>query len=62
MLLPKVEKYLTLTRTPPARFGRECLGDPCFVFELRAGREPRPNTAGRVLMFIDAQKGPNDER
>ncbi len=62
MLLPKVEKYLKVTGTPPARFGRECLGDPSFVFDLRAGREPRSGTAGRVLTFMDQHEASGDER
>jgi len=53
MLLPKIEKYLRATGMPPTRFGRECLGDPGFVFDLRAGREPRSYTATRVSAFID---------
>ncbi len=53
MLLPKVEKYLKVTGTPPARFGRDCVGDPCFVFDLRSGRQPRPKTSQRVFAFIE---------
>jgi len=52
MLLHQVEKYLRLTRTPPARFGRDALGDPNFVFDLKDGREPRAATRSRVLSYI----------
>lgn len=52
MLLQRVESYLRLTRTPPARFGREAMGDSRFVFDLRHGREPRPTTERRVLAFL----------
>jgi len=53
MLLPLVERYLKLHRMPPARFGREALGDSRFVFDLRDGREPRSRTEARVRDFIE---------
>ena len=56
MLLRLVESHLKETRTPPARFGREAVGDSRFVFDLRGGREPRSKTARRVLTYIEAQK------
>jgi hypothetical protein len=62
MLLQAVEKYLRVSAMPPTRFGRESVGDPNFVFDLRAGREPRPVTAGRVLAFIGTGKVPRSER
>jgi hypothetical protein len=52
MLLQQVETYLRLTRTSPARFGRDALGDPNFVFDLKEGRQPRATTRGRVLAYI----------
>jgi hypothetical protein len=38
----------------PARFGRDAVGDPRFVFDLRKGREPRPRTIARVLAYLEA--------
>jgi hypothetical protein len=55
MLLREIEKYLGSTGMAPTRFGKESVGDPCFVFELRNGREPRGKTALRVLRFIKAR-------
>lgn len=55
MLLAHVERHLKRTRTPPTRFGRDAVGDPNFVTNLRDGREPRPKTLARVLAFIDAR-------
>lgn len=52
MLLRKIEHYLKLTDTSPASFGRACVGDPKFVFDLRNGREPRARTASRVLAYM----------
>ena len=55
MLLLRIEAYLRATRTPPARFGREALGDSRFVFDLRDGREPRMPTVARVLAYLEAR-------
>ncbi|MCL6740494.1 hypothetical protein LZ518_05035 [Sphingomonas sp. RB56-2] len=48
-----MEKYLKISNTPAARFGREAMGDPRFVFDLRRGREPRPRTVARILAFLE---------
>jgi hypothetical protein len=55
-LLREVENFLRNSDVPPTRFGREALGDPRFVFDLRNGREPRPATVARIRRFLeDAQ-------
>lgn len=56
MLLERIEKHLKARRMPPTRFGREAIGDPKFVFGLRAGREPRSVTVKRVLDYLDARE------
>lgn len=53
-LLREVEKYLKLSNMPAARFGREAMKDPRFVFDLRNGREPRQRTVERVRAFLEA--------
>jgi 2,4-dienoyl-CoA reductase-like NADH-dependent reductase (Old Yellow Enzyme family) len=55
-LLREVEKYLRTNAVAPTRFGRDVLGDPRFVFDLRRGREPRPRTVKRVQSFLQGQK------
>jgi hypothetical protein len=55
-LLRRIETHLRHSATPPARFGRQALGDPCFVFDLRNGREPRPATVARVTAWLDRQE------
>lgn len=62
MLLWQVEKYLKSSGMPPSRFGRQSLGDPRFVFDLRAGREPRPKTEVRVRSFIDRKRASSHEQ
>ena len=56
MLLQRIEQHLKETRTPPTRFGRDALGDPKFVFQLRGGREPRSATVSRVLAYIERHR------
>ena len=51
--LQRIETYLARSATRPARFGRDAVGDPCFVFDLRSGREPRPATVARVTAWLD---------
>jgi 2,4-dienoyl-CoA reductase-like NADH-dependent reductase (Old Yellow Enzyme family) len=53
MLLQTIEDHLKARRMTPTRFGREAVGDPMFVSNLRDGREPRPRTVARVLDYID---------
>jgi hypothetical protein len=53
-LLKEVEKFLRQNDTAPTRFGREAVGDPRFVFDLRNGRDPRPGTVARVRADLEA--------
>lgn len=48
----EVEKYLARTKLKPTAFGVAAVGDPNFVFELRAGREPRIGTIDKVRQFL----------
>jgi hypothetical protein len=52
-LLREVEKFLRHNGTAATRFGREAVGDPRFVFDLRNGRDPRPQTVERVLAYLE---------
>ena len=54
ILLREVEKFLKISNMPATKFGREALRDPRFVFDLRSGREPRPQTIARVRAFLEA--------
>jgi len=53
-LLREVEKFLNRSQIAPTRFGRDAVGDPRFVFDLRRGREPRPATVQRVRAYLEA--------
>ena len=55
-LVDLVDAHLAATGTPPAVFGKEAIGDPNFVRDLRKGREPREMTRKRVQAFIDGRQ------
>jgi hypothetical protein len=52
-LLREVELFLRAANITAARFGRDAMGDPRFVFDLRRGREPRPRTVERIRSFLE---------
>ncbi|PYB71504.1 hypothetical protein [Rhizobium wuzhouense] len=49
----KIEGYLESREMSPTQFGKRFAGDPLFVFQLRAGREPRYSTRQKILTAID---------
>lgn len=53
-LLRRIERHLQSSGTAPTRFGREAVGDPRFVLDLRNGRAPRPATIARVEAHLQA--------
>ena len=55
-LLREVEIFLRQRGVTPTRFGRDALGDPRFVFDLRNGREPRLRTVARVVAYLEEAK------
>lgn len=55
-LLRRIEIYLRRSDTSPARLGRDALGDPRFVFDLRHGRQPRPSTIARINQWLDRRE------
>lgn len=63
-LLRQIELYLARSAMPATRFGREAVRDPRFVFDLRNGRQPRPQTAARVRAWLTQrlQETPHDQR
>lgn len=50
--LSDVESFLASSGMPPARFGKDAIGDPNFVRNLRNGRSPSLNTSDRVRSFM----------
>jgi len=56
-LLYDVERFLRHAQIAPTRFGREAVGDPRFVFDLRRGRDPRERMLRRITDFLDRREG-----
>lgn len=52
MLIRSIEKFLRAYDVSATTFGRLTVQDPRFVFDLRNGREPRPDTEARIQAFI----------
>lgn len=52
-LLREVDAFLNEAGMSPTAFGRDALGDPAFVFELRNGRDCRGSTFSRIRAQIE---------
>jgi hypothetical protein len=50
--LSEVEAFLARHTVPASRLGREAIGDPNFVIDLRAGRSPSLRTVERVASWM----------
>lgn len=51
-LLRRIERHMRRNGMSATRLGREAVGDPRFVADLRAGRAPRAQTAERVERWL----------
>jgi len=51
-LLGMIENYLKRTGTPPTRFGREAVGDPRLVGDLRRGRQVGRRLEAKLMSFV----------
>jgi hypothetical protein len=49
----RVEAFLISSRMKITEFGRESVGDPNFVANLRRGRSPTLGTADKVLSYME---------
>lgn len=56
-LLDRIERHLARTSIAPARLGRDAVGDPRLVFDLRKGRRLRRTTYARIDAFLCANEG-----
>jgi hypothetical protein len=55
-LLSEIDGFLAQTGIAPSIFGRDAVGDPNLLRNLRAGRELRSATAKRVRDFITSHQ------
>ena len=51
-VLKRIQRHLRMTGQPQTRFGREAVGDPRLVADLRNGREPGTRIVERIDDFI----------
>lgn len=51
-LATMIEAHCAKSGMSPTAFGTAAVGDPSFVSDLKAGREPRRATIRRVVDFI----------
>ena len=50
----RIEEFLRRTGFKETEFGRQAIGDPTLLLDLRRGRSPKLETADRILAFIEA--------
>jgi hypothetical protein len=48
----QIELFLKDHNMPPTKFGRMAAHDPRLVFDIRMGRELRPETKQKLELFI----------
>jgi len=57
----EIEAFIKKHGIAATRFGKEAVGDPEFVFDIREGRSPSWRTAERVKAFMsDFRPGPTE--
>ena len=55
-LMRRIQLFLERAEMTPTRFGREAIGDPRLVKDMRNGRELRESTAARIHAWLDARE------
>jgi sulfate adenylyltransferase subunit 2 len=53
--LTEIDTFLKLTGTEPTVLGKQAMGDPNFVFDLRKGRSPSVRTIDKIKSWIVQQ-------
>jgi len=51
-LLERIENHLKDNEISATKFGRQAVGDPRFVLDLRNGRKPRRKTVMRLEAYL----------
>ena len=55
-LMRRIERFLEQADMKPTRFGREAVGDPRLISDMKNGRELRDATIARIQAWLDAQE------
>ena len=56
-LIRRIERFLDQADMKPTRFGREAVGDPRLIADMKNGRELRDATIARIQAWLDAEEG-----
>ena len=54
--LAEIERFLETAGIDPTTLGKQALGDPSFVFDLRKGRSPSTRTIGKIRDWMQKQR------
>ena len=52
----RIQLFMEREGMAPTRFGREAVGDPRLIFDMRNGRELRNSTIARIQAWLDSQE------
>jgi hypothetical protein len=55
-LIRRIERFLLRADMAPTRFGREAVGDPRLISDMKNGRELRDATIARIQAWLDEQE------
>lgn len=55
-LMRRIERFLERADMAPTRFGREAVGDPRLISDMKNGRELRDATIARIQSWLDEQE------
>lgn len=55
-LMRRIERFLKRADMAPTRFGRESVGDPRLISDMKNGRELRDATIARIQAWLDSQE------
>jgi sulfate adenylyltransferase subunit 2 len=58
IFLAEIEQFLAMSSTDATSLGKQALGDPSFVFDLRKGRSPSTRTIEKLRGWISANGAP----
>jgi hypothetical protein len=56
--MSRIERHLRARRMSPTRFGREAVGDPNLISQLKDGRELRSATLQKIIDYLDDNECP----
>lgn len=59
MLLEEIDIFLERTGMSATAFSKAAMGDPNFVRDLRAGREPRARLVQRAREYMESHSMPS---